>query len=313
MSADFLIGVILSLFAGVMTQLGFLFQKKGVNSIPLDQRGKGYIRKLAKKPIWLTGIVFQFAVGGALTFLAVKYIGPSLYPGLAAVGLMVLALGSVYLNHESLKKAEIAGIFIVVGGIALVGFSALQINQETALAALSDRATLVRIAVFTVLGIVIWIGLHLASYKVGKYQATLMALSNGVVGGLMFFWLSPLTATLPVVFMGKGDMTQIIMTVVSIVALVTFGVLAPWQLQVAFKHGQASNIIPVSNITSQTLPVMVYFFIYALTPPTHMSVYYIWIGVFLIVISGFLLGRRQAENMNKPAEAVAASDTATVS
>ena len=85
MSAGFLIGVILSLLAGAITNLGFLFQKKAVNSIPLSQRGKGYIRRLAKKPIWLTGIAFQFAVGGALTFFGVKYIGPSLFPGLAAV------------------------------------------------------------------------------------------------------------------------------------------------------------------------------------------------------------------------------------
>lgn len=309
---DFVIGVILSLLAGTITNFGFLFQKKGVNSIPLDQRGKGYIRRLVKKPVWVTGIVFQFALGGALTFFAVKYIGPSIYPGLAAVGLIVLALGSVRLNQESLNKLEIAGIFILIGGIALVGSSGLQIEQETALAAVSDGATLVRIAVFTVLAMVVWGGLHFASYKVGKYRATVMAFSNGIAAGMIFFWLSPLTATMSVVFAGDGDATQIIMMVVSGIALAIFGILGPWQLQIAFKYGQASNVVPVVGITQQTIPVIVYFVVYALALPSPMSVYNISIGVFLIVISGFLLGRRQAESMDKPAEAVAASDTATL-
>jgi len=305
---DFVIGVILALLAGTITNLGFLLQKRGVNSIPLDQRGKGYIRRLARKPVWLTGIAFQFALGGALTFFAVKYIGPSLFPGLAAFGLVVLALGSVRLNHESLNKVEIAGIFILIGGIALVGSSGLQIEQETALAAVSDGPTIVRIAVFTVLAMAVWGGLHLASYRVSRYRAAVMAFSNGIAAGMIFFWLSPLTATMPVVFAGDGDTTQIIMMIVSGVALAIFGILGPWQLQIAFKHGQASNIVPVVGITQQTVPVIVYFAVYALPLPSTMSVYYISIGVFLIVSSGFLLGRRQAETLVQPAEAVAASD-----
>ncbi len=74
-----------------------------------------------------------------------------------------------------------------------------------------------------------------------------------------------------------------------------------WQNQIAFKYAQASNIIPVAQVPIQISPVLVYFFIFALTPPRPISVFYILTGTILTIIAGFLLGRRPETplSMNK--------------
>jgi hypothetical protein len=65
-----------------------------------------------------------------------------------------------------------------------------------------------------------------------------------------------------------------------------------WQNQIAFKYAQASNIIPVAQVPIQICPVLVYFFIFALTPPRTISVFFILTGTLLTIIAGFLLGQR---------------------
>jgi hypothetical protein len=65
-----------------------------------------------------------------------------------------------------------------------------------------------------------------------------------------------------------------------------------WQNQIAFKYAQASNIIPVAQVPIQICPVLVYFFIFALTAPHTISVFLILTGTILTIVAGFLLGRR---------------------
>jgi hypothetical protein len=68
---------------------------------------------------------------------------------------------------------------------------------------------------------------------------------------------------------------------------------------VAFKYAQASNIIPVAQVPNQISPVIVYFYVFALTPPRPISVFYILAGTILTIIAGFLLGRRQEVHLTE--------------
>jgi hypothetical protein len=77
--------------------------------------------------------------------------------------------------------------------------------------------------------------------------------------------------------------------------LVGTNAIGMWQTQECFRYGQASNIIPVQQVPVQIAPVLVYFYVFALTPPSRISVVYMISGVALIIISGFLLGRRQEQ------------------
>jgi len=68
---------------------------------------------------------------------------------------------------------------------------------------------------------------------------------------------------------------------------------AHYVISVAFKYAQASNIVPVAQVPIQIAPLLVYFFIFALTPQKPISLFYILAGCTLTIIAGFLLGQRQ--------------------
>jgi len=186
-------------------------------------------------------------------------------------------------------------IILLIVGILFLGLSELEINIEEVRDSLALPETLTRIAVFSVTLFLLWIITHLAALKGNGRKGIIMAFSNGFPFCLSNFWISPLLAVIFIVLGGKGTSGQIITFVLASVILVGTNVLGIRQTQEAFKFAQASNVIPVQQVPVQTTPILVYFYVFSLTPPTAISAGYIIAGASLIIVSGFLLGRRQAD------------------
>jgi hypothetical protein len=294
MDAHYVIGVMLGILSGVIAQTGVLLQKKVVNAIPQHEREHQFMKVLIKKPLWILGIVLNYVVTGVVFYFAQIVIGPTLLPGLAASGLVVLAIGSVWINGETLNMIERAGIPIMILGIFFLGLSALVINAEQTRSALADNSILIRVAVFTVVILILWAGTHLGVGLAKARKVVVIAISTGFPFALVNFWPNPLFATMPVVLTGNGTITQMIIMVVSTIILIGLSILGAWQVQVAFKYGQASNIIPVQQVPMQIIPILIYFQVYKLAAPSPTSVYYITFGALLIILGGFLLGRRSS-------------------
>jgi hypothetical protein len=91
---------------------------------------------------------------------------------------------------------------------------------------------------------------------------------------------------------GKATDFQTFFFIMAAVILAFTASVITWQNQIAFKYAQASNVIPVAQVPIQISPVLVYFFIFALTPPRIISVFLILTGTILTIIAGFLLGQR---------------------
>jgi len=64
--------------------------------------------------------------------------------------------------------------------------------------------------------------------------------------------------------------------------------------QYALNAGNASIVVPVQQIPQQIAPILIYFLIYQFAAPAEYSVYLMVIGIGLICIAGFFLGKRQA-------------------
>jgi len=298
MGHKYILGVILAILSGVVNNLGVLLQKKVVNDVPPESRDKGFMKRLVKNPLWLFGLFLQVGLGMAAFVGAQALIGPALVPGLMASGLIVLAIGSVKLMGEKLSFPEYAGIILMIIGIALLGFSELSIDIEFVRNSLASSDTVLRIAIFTVAMLAFFGAFHLVSLRSEKRKGIIMGFSNGFLFSLSNFWISPLTAIITIVLAGKGNLTQIILFVAACVILTASNLVAFSHIQVAFKYGQASNIIPVQQLSVQITPVLVYFFVFSLTPPKTISGVFIVVGALLIIIAGFLLGRRQEEMEN---------------
>jgi drug/metabolite transporter (DMT)-like permease len=295
MDLTYLLGVAMAILSGVLIQTGILLQKKVVNDVPQEDRGKRFMRTLIRRPAWLAGIVLEVAGGSATFLIAQGLIGPALVPGLMASGLIVLAIGSVKLIGEKLSGSEYAGIVLMIVGILLLGLSELDVSAETVRNALAISGIAGRIALFSVSLFALWGLTHLAALQSLKRKGIVMAFSNGFPFCLSNFWVSPLIAVAAVVLGGNGNWGQIGLFALSSVILVGTNVFGIRQTQEAFKFAQASNIIPVQQVPVQTTPILVYFYVFSLRPPTSMSGVFIISGALLIILSGFLLGRRQSE------------------
>ena len=295
MDFKYILGVALAILSGIINNLGVLLQKKVVNEVPPECRDRGFLRRLLKNPLWLFGLFLQVVVGMIAFVAAQAMIGPALVPGLMAAGLIVLALGSVKLMGEKLSLPEYAGIFLMIIGIALLGLSELGIDIEVVRASLASPNTVLRIAIFTAIMIGSCLAFHLVSLKSPKRKGIIMGFSNGFLFSLSNFWICPLTAIITIVLAGKGNSLQVVLFIAASVILTLSNLIAFSQIQVAFKYGQASNIIPVQQISVQITPILVYFLVFSLTPPSTLSAVFIILGALLIILAGFLLGRRQEE------------------
>jgi hypothetical protein len=295
MDLHYVAGVGLGVLGGVLTQFGQLLEKKAVNQFRKDSQENGFFRRLVRSRIWLSGVFFGLGGGTVAYMLAQSLIGPALTPGLMASGLVVLAVGSVRMNRESLNASEIMGIVLMILGILALGLSGLAINSTQVRTTLASQSALQRIALFTASFFTMSIITRLLASRIKGRRGMLIALANGFLSCLSDFWINPLLALIAIVLYGHGSLAQVIIFTIASVILVMVASIVTWQNQLAFKVAQASNVVPVAQVPIQIAPILVYFFIFALTPPNSISVVYILSGTVLTIIAGFLLGRRRED------------------
>lgn len=284
------LGVVLAILSGIINNFGTVLQKKVVNDHIDD---KEFMKNLAKNPLWLLGLIMQLAIGTVFFIFAQIYIGPALIPGLMAGGLIILALGSVKIVGESLKKPEIIGIFIMIIGITVLGLSELSI--EITEVDLFEQWFILRLIIFTFLCFMSSVICYIWQMKNEKFRAILIAVSSGFMFSLSNFWISPLMGVFTNVFGGNVSIEELMLFIVAAIILVLANILGTWMIQKAFKFGQASNVIPIQQVPMQITPIIVYYLVFLLASPSILSAFYSIIAVVLIVISSFLLGQRQAQ------------------
>lgn len=288
---SYVYGVLLAITSGISNNVGTLLQKKVVNDLPAEAKEQRFFRSLVKKPLWLVGLLFQLAIGTFFFMLAQVYIGPALIPGLMAVGLIVLAIGSVKLIGESLTRIEIAGITLIMGAIFTIAFSELVIDIVTF--NFLETGFLIRIGLFTSGTIVLILILEAAHRRWKNIQAVARALMSGLFISMSNYWIAVLMGTIVNVFEGTFILPELALFAISAVILVLDNIFALGTLQSAFLSGQANLIIPIQQVPIQITPGFVFLLIFFLSPPTSLSLVLFFAGVGLIVISSFLLGRRQ--------------------
>jgi drug/metabolite transporter (DMT)-like permease len=295
MDLHYIIGVVTAIFCGICMEIGILIQKKVVNDISVEDRKQRFLVTLLKNPRWMGGLILEYGVGSAAYMIAQNLIGPALVPGLMAAGLIVLAIGSVKIIGETLSFSEYLGIALLIAGIALLGLSELEIRGDVVRTCLASSGMIKRIAILTTSLFVLWALTHLQSLKLDRRKGIVMAFSNGFPFAISNLWISPLLAVFAAVMSGRGNWQQVAIFILASIILVGCNVLGIRQTNEAFKFAQASNIIPVQQVSVQLTPILFYFYVYALTPPKAISGVLIIAGVALILAAVFLLGRRQAE------------------
>src|SRR5271157_519017 len=285
------IGVGLAISAGVADNIGWLMQKKVVNDVPPEKRDSKYIQTLARNPVWLTGLVIQLAGVAALFVIAVLFIGPALVPGLMAVGLIILALGSVKLIGEHLRFLDIIGIGLMVAAAFAIGMSGMAINVTAY--NMVDPNFLGRSAIYTIGLFGIICILDIIRRKVEKARGIAFALNSGLLFSIANFWTGPMLGMVIDIINNTSSPFEVaIFAIVGILATVTNigGIVA---IQHGFKTGNASLLVPIQYVPAQITPAIMYLSVFSLTPPSTLALALFIAGISLIIASSFILTRRQ--------------------
>lgn len=170
----FLGGVVISIFAGVVLNLGSLIQKKAVNNIITEKRVKkasiniesevgtvstftpSYedptekpeigLKDLIFSKLWMFGFILQAVVGAGVFIVAQDMIGPSLTPALGSIGLVVLVFASCIVN-EKLTWDEYIGLVVMIGAVFLLAFSDMVIDLTDT--DFLKKKFMIRVAIYT--------------------------------------------------------------------------------------------------------------------------------------------------------------------
>ncbi len=288
-----MLGIILGISAGVANYLGIVLQKKAVNDMSDEAKENMFFKTLVKNPVWLLGLILSQAVSAVCMITAQIYVGPALLPGLMASGLIVLAIGSAKINKETLQLPEISAILFIFGAVILLGLSGLSI--EVGNFDFSQVWFFINCIVFTGVFIVLSFIFEIFQRKMENVRAILLILIVGAMYVLSNFWISPLIGTIDNIFTGSAIWVEWILFLLACVILVLTNILAIGKQQTAFKYGDASKLVPLRQFPIQMAPAFIYLFVFSSAPPFLFSIPFLLVAATMIIVSSFLLGKRQAE------------------
>jgi len=284
----YVLGVFFAISAGIANFMGQIFQKKAINDVRVGDDVS--MKNVVKKPLWIIGLLCIVAFTTVLNGFAQNFIGPALIPGLFSSGLIVLAVGSVKILGERLRKDEWFALFMIIGGIVLVSFSRLSI--ETDLERFRDTAFVIRLSIASAVLITLWLTLFYGGKTMKKHKAIVMAIGSGMPFALGNIWMFALVDSLGELLSGGFNAFNGAVFSISSFLMASTQILGLVHVSKTLAAGNASIVVPMQQLPQQIMPVITFFVIFALPSPSPVSYFFMSGGILLIVTAGFLLGKR---------------------
>lgn len=227
--------------------------------------------------------------------VAQLFIGPALISGLMSSGLIILAIGSVKILGEKLQTIEIFGIALNIIGIFLLSFSGISLDLSSY--NIIEQNFLIRTLIFVFLFILVIIIFELIYRKFIK-SGLILALEAGILYSFVALWSSLLTVSLGHLF---KDTFQIIESLVLIPSLGFVGIFIGLSIiysQRTLKMGKAHILGPLRGVPTQIFPVLIHFLVFGESILGVGSLIFLFLGLSIIIIASFILGKRQTDIEN---------------
>jgi len=284
---SYLIGIIVALISGTIKSVGHVIQKKVIVGLPEESK---LMKTLVRNKIWVMALILDMGVGTILFFVAQSFIGPVLVPGIIDIGLIILAIGSVKIIGDSLKKEEILAIFFIIIAVFLLSFSELDV--KTSELDLIEIGFLIRLTIYSSTLFTLSVLFEVLQKKSQNYKGALIAILSGFMFAISNVWVSILTGVMSQGFSNPG---YIVLFILASVILPLTNALGIIKINKAFKEGKAHVMIPVQQIPLEITPIIIYFMVFMLTPPKIYSLPFIVIAGVLLITCSYLLGKRQVK------------------
>jgi len=294
------IGIACAIGAGSAINLGIVVQKKAVNEIPADKRNAKFFRSLVGRRTWLLGLIIQIAFGTTLTIIAQAIIGPALLPGLLAVGLIPMAIGAAKIVGETLKKVEVLAIGLIIVAAILLTTSDIGVPiLDPQTFNVMEPSFVVNEWTFTALFFGIIVATEIAERKMQKSRAVALAVQAGSFLALANYWISPVTVNIVHLFTNALQMPwELVLGIAGAIVLILANICNIAVTQKAFKSGNASLVIPIQQVPVNVAPILVFFWVFAMNSRSVITIPFLIVAVAIIILSSFLLARRQAQLEN---------------
>ena len=281
------IGIIIALVSGVIKSVGHVIQKKVIVDLPEESK---LMKSLVRKRMWVLGLILDMGIGTIFFFIAQSFIGPVLIPGLIDIGLIVLAIGSVKIIGDTLKKEEILAIFLIIAAVFLLSFSELEVKTseiDFIKVGFLSRLAIYSISLFTLSVLFEWL-----QRKNQQYRGLLLAIFSGFMFAISNAWIGVLTGVMTQGFSNPG---YIVLFILSAAILPLTNVLGIIKINQSFREGKALVMITIQQIPLEITPIIIYFLVFLLPSPRIYSLPFIIIAGILIIICSYLLGKRQVK------------------
>ncbi len=288
----YFLGVLAGLLAGIVYNSASLIQKSAVSKA---DHGKPLVRQLIRSPLWIlsvlaTGIfVFVFVIFGQMM------IGPTLIPGLTALGMIIIPIGATKFIGEKNGVREYLGIISIIIGVFLLSLSRLSIDTEKV--AWLDPAFFHKCLWYygslSLLSLLL-IGTGFILKRYSRSPALFFSLSGGLLLGLSNILAAPIAHQITLLAQSQFDQLSWPYLVIGIAYLLLINVVAVYIMQRAFKHGQVSVLIPIQQLPVQVIPIVSHFWLFTATFPTALSRFAVPAAVLLIMAGAVALGKSEA-------------------
>jgi len=304
---------VIAITAGVVLNLGSLLQKKAVNQMlyvkkrniqlvaegDRDKLTQITIKDLVYSRLWLFGFFLQAVIGAVLFIVAQSMIGPSLTPALGSIGLVVLVFASCIVN-EKLTYDEYIGLVIMGGAVTLLAMSKMVIDLKTT--DFLETNFMIRVAIYTGGVIVLCIFCKVWSWRRDRFEGPVLATLAGLLVALQNYWIGPFTALMTGVFNQHGNYTfdhhhteyVVLYFLVSVFFVIAANLQTVYERQLAFRVGNAATMIPISHLPSHLSSPILFSYVFDLRAPHRLSIFYMWGGLFLLLICSIIFGKRGA-------------------
>jgi len=286
---DIVLGVILILTGGAINIFGIVLQKRQVILYKQYREEKSEKNQevkpdsYAKDWIWMLGILMQVLLAVPFLFLGLDELGLTLAQPLSNACIIFLVIGLVVVVKERMRKQEIIGAALLVGGMIAVGAAgvtgSMSLNEF-----LSSKLVFFGLFVLGIAGIVV------ALIVMMKYIQKIKIAAMGLLSGTIYSIVSISTQTLMLSFEDLSQIGTIVMLILSALGVIVGTIAAIWVTQEAFKISRAINFVPWGQITINIIPIFAGLMVFG---QTIVNPAIFGIGAAAIIIAASLLARFQ--------------------
>lgn len=249
----FIISILSGLVSFAMYSIGFVLEKKAINKLPeeIKKSTKTMLKSIITDKLWLFG-AFLTILSIVFYYIALLWAPLSAIAPLSGFGIIILVIYAHFDLKETIRKTELIGIFLILGGITVssyltsFGDSSITWNQWK----ISSHSWGSTIMIVGSLIVAISFTFIPAIFK-RKIQPFDIAIFAGIIAGIQAIVIKGITVW-------TSDAAWNIDLFIAIFYFVGFlltALLSTGSLQFAFREGKVSNIMAIYNGVMTIFPI----------------------------------------------------------